>query len=192
MVSRRRTSPAGLLGPQGQRRPSRTPNPRTRLSPHTAVEEHDGGDGDQCREPACAGGPRGALLRSRMYGFLRLLNLHLRFFPSSLRYKRGWRRAFSLFPPGMVQKEADTAYGNIWDALAQAWGFRKGQSRSRRTDSNGRLVKLDGKQAVTAWPASLGRQIGFSPHLNPRALIQRALGVYPKRHSLPGDATERV
>src|SRR5262249_5829703 len=64
MVSRRRTSPAGLLGPQGQRRPSRTPNPRTRLSPHTAVEEHDGGDGDQCREPACAGGPRGALLRS--------------------------------------------------------------------------------------------------------------------------------
>src|SRR5262249_40340954 len=128
---------------------------------------------------------------ARMYGFLRLLNLHLRFFPSSLRYKRGWRRAFSLFPPGMVQKEADTAYGNIWDALAQAWGFRKGQSRSRRTDSNGRLVKLDGKQAVTAWPASLVRQIGFSPDLNRRALIERALEVYRKRHCLPGDWTER-
>src|SRR5262249_5829704 len=61
----------------------------------------------------------GPFYEARMYGFLRLLNLHLRFFPS-------------------------------------------------------------------AWPASLVRQIGFSPDLNRRALIERALEVYRKRHCLPG------
>jgi hypothetical protein len=78
-----------------------------------------------------------------------------------------------------------------WLGTAEVWAMRKEQSRSRRTDRNGRLVGLNGKQEITAWPASKARSIAVTPALTSAYFAIRNLEVQRRLRRQPDDWTEK-